>query len=73
MLFGLWREDTTWGLLVYILPELIILTCILGNSYYEILLGLYDRREIDLENIEEARARFVSYQPIMLSLVKAIQ
>ena len=60
-MFGLWREDSTWGLFLYVLPEVIILTCILGQSYYEILVGLYDKREIDLENIEEARERFVSY------------
>lgn len=60
VMFGLWREDSTWGLFLYILPELIILACVLGQNYYEILVGLYDKREIDLENIEEARERFVS-------------
>lgn len=49
---------------MYILPEIIILGCIMGQSYYETLLGLYDKREIEIENIEEARARFVSYNQL---------
>jgi hypothetical protein len=35
-----------------VIPEVIILTAIMGQSYYEILLGLYDKSEPDLENIE---------------------
>ena len=58
-MFGLWREEGIWNLFLYVLPEIVILSCILGQCYYEILIGLYDKREIDLENIEEARERFV--------------
>ena len=34
----------------------------MGQNYYETLIGLYDKREIDLENIEEARTRFVKFK-----------
>lgn len=59
MLFGLWREEGIWNLFLYVLPEIIILSAIMGQNYFEILIGLYDKREIDLENIEEARERFL--------------
>jgi len=44
------------------MPELVILAAIMAQNYYEILIGLYDKREPDLENIEEARERFVRYK-----------
>lgn len=31
----------------------------MAQNYYEILLGLYEKRESDLEQIQEARERFV--------------
>lgn len=52
VLFGLWRCDTTGNLLYYIMPEILILLCIMGQNYYEILLGVYTRRETDVENIK---------------------
>lgn len=59
-LFGLWRVEGIFHLFVYILPEIIILSAIMGQSYYETLIGLYDKREIEIENIEEARTRFLT-------------
>ena len=44
----------------YILPEFIILVAVWTQQFYEILLGVHENREIDLENISEARDRFVS-------------
>lgn len=59
VLFGLWRVEGIWPLFVYVMPELVILAAIMAQNYYEILIGLYDKREPDLENIEEARERFL--------------
>lgn len=33
---------------------------IIGQIYYEHLIGLYEKREIDIENIQEARERFLN-------------
>jgi hypothetical protein len=46
---------------MYILPEFIILAAVWTQQFYEILLGVHENREIDLENISEARDRFVSF------------
>ena len=35
----------------YILPEFIILVAVWTQQFYEILLGVHENREIDLENI----------------------
>jgi hypothetical protein len=43
----------------YILPEIVILATIMGQTYYEIIIGLYDKREIEIENISQAKERFV--------------
>ena len=43
----------------YILPEFIILVAVWTQQFYEILLGVHENREIDLENISEARDRFL--------------
>ena len=48
-------------MLMYILPEFIILVAVWTQQFYEILLGVHESREIDLENISEARDRFVSF------------
>ena len=53
------RVNGILELLVYILPEFIAISCIWGQTFYEILLGLHDQREIDVENIKQARDRFV--------------
>ena len=58
-MFGLWRTEGIWNFLIYISPEIIILAAVMAQNYYETIIGLYDKREIDLENIEEARERFV--------------
>ncbi len=59
VLFGLWRVEGVWNLFVYILPEILVMLCIMGQNFYELLIGLYEKREIELENIQEARERFV--------------
>ena len=35
----------------YILPEVIVLIAIMCQIYYEILLGIYEKREVEIENI----------------------
>ena len=34
--------------------------CIMGQMYYETLIGLHEKREIELENIQQARERFLN-------------
>lgn len=51
LLLGLWRVEGVWALFVYVFPELVILATIMAQNYYEILVGLYDKREPDLEDI----------------------
>ena len=61
---------------MYILPEFIILVAVWTQQFYEILLGVHEAREIDLENISEARDRFVSLMTFDLTsflLAMAIQ
>ena len=43
------------GLLVYVLPEIMIIGFVMGHIYYEHLIGLYEKREIEVESIIEAR------------------
>jgi len=52
VLFGLWRVEGTGKLFLYILPEIIVMLAIMGQMFYEHLIGLSDKREIDLENIQ---------------------
>ena len=59
VIFGLRTTEGITPLLSYILPEVLILACIMANNYYEILIGLYDVSETDLENITQARDRFL--------------
>ena len=44
---------------IYILPEFLILICVMTQQFYEILLGVHSKREIYIENISEARERFL--------------
>lgn len=44
---------------IYILPEFMILIAVWTQQFYEILVGVHETREVDLENISEARSRFV--------------
>jgi len=60
VLFGLWRVETVWGLFLYVLPEIVILTAIMSQSYHEILLGLHEKRETALEGVEQAKERFLN-------------
>lgn len=61
ILLGLWRVDGGIGrMFLYIMPELVVLLAIMGQIYYEILIGLHDKREIELENIQQARERFLN-------------
>jgi len=56
---GLKRVEGIIALFVYILPEFLILICVLTQQFYEFLLGVHDKREIYIENISEARERFL--------------
>ena len=56
---GLKRVEGIIALFVYILPEFLILICVMTQQFYEFLLGVHDKREIYIENISEARERFL--------------
>jgi hypothetical protein len=58
-LLGLWRVEGVTGLYEFIKPEIIVVLAILGNQYYEHIIGLYDKRETDVETIHQARERFI--------------
>ena len=47
------------AMMSYILPEFLILICVMTQQFYEILLGVHQKREIYIENISEARERFL--------------
>ena len=51
ILLGLWRVQGVDGLYEFIKPEIIVLLAILGNQYYENIIGLYDKRESEVETI----------------------
>lgn len=59
-LIGLVRVEGILQLLVYILPEFLVLSFIWAQQFYEILAGLHEFREIEVEDISQARERFVS-------------
>jgi hypothetical protein len=50
-MFGLFRVEGITKLFAYVLPEILILSFIMGQIYYEHLIGLYEKREIDIEDI----------------------
>lgn len=52
---GFFYCPTTSELFSYILPEILIIFCILLNIYQENLIGMYDKREIEVETIYQAR------------------
>jgi hypothetical protein len=51
MILGIDRVDGILQLLVYILPEMFLLMFILAQIFFEILVGLHNEREIEVENI----------------------
>ena len=63
MIFGLNRTEGIIPLFLYILPECLILAFLWAQQFAEILNGVHEMREIELEDIQEAKQRFVS-QPI---------
>ena len=58
-MFGLWRVEGISDLLGFILPEVIVIASIMGHLYYEQLIGLYEKSELEVENIHQARDRFI--------------
>ena len=70
---GLRYAEGITGLLLYVLPEIMIIGFIMGHIYYEHLIGLYETREILVETIIEARQRFVSLLKIKENLVELFQ
>ena len=48
---GLYYVPTPSGFFFYILPEVTVIFCILVNIYQENLIGMYNRREIEVESI----------------------
>lgn len=59
LITGLVRTEGILELLVYVLPEMMVLSFIWAQQFYEILVGLHDEREVDVETISEARDRFL--------------
>lgn len=59
MLLGLDRVEGIVQLLIYIIPEFFVLCFIWAQQFYEILSGLHEQRETEIEDISEARERFV--------------
>jgi hypothetical protein len=57
--FGLKRVEGIIAMFLYILPEFLVLICVMTQQFYEILLGVHQKREIFIENISEARERFL--------------
>ena len=47
-------------MLLYVSPEVIVLFAIMCQMYYETLIGLHSKREIEVENILEAKQRYVT-------------
>lgn len=62
VLFGLWRTESVGELLGYIIPEILILAAIMGQCFYETLIGLHEKREVEIENIQQAKERFIRSQ-----------
>ena len=59
MIFGLNRTEGIIPLFLYILPECLILAFLWAQQFAEILNGVHEMREIELEDIQEAKQRFV--------------
>ena len=59
MIFGLNRTEGIIPLFVYILPEVLVLSFLWAQQFAEILNGVHEMREIELEDIQEAKQRFV--------------
>lgn len=66
---GLIRVEGIIQLLIYILPEFIVLICAWTQQFYEILLGVHEKREIETEDIEDARNRFLDQFNIQASRI----
>lgn len=62
MIFGLNRTEGIIPLFVYILPEVLVLAFLWAQQFAEILNGVHEMREIELEDIQEAKQRFVRSQ-----------
>lgn len=60
LILGIDRVEGILNLLVYILPEFLVLSFVWTQQFYEILVGLHDVREIEMENIQQARERFLA-------------
>lgn len=59
MIFGLNRTEGIIALFFYILPEVLILAFLWAQQFAEILNGVHEMREIEIEDIQEAKDRFV--------------
>lgn len=59
MILGLDRVEGILELALYVLPEFLILGFVWAQQFYEILAGLHDFREIEVEDIQQARERFL--------------
>lgn len=60
MILGLVRTEGIVQLLGYIFPEFMVLIFVWAQQFYEIMVGLHEEREIQVEDISQARERFVS-------------
>jgi hypothetical protein len=60
LISGVRSKDTLGALMLYILPEMLVLGFIIGQTYYEQFTCLYEKREIFLEDISQAKQRFLT-------------
>jgi hypothetical protein len=56
---GLYRTEGIVALLGYIFPEFMVLVFVWSQQFYEIMVGLHEEREIQVEDISQARERFL--------------
>jgi hypothetical protein len=59
MILGLDRVEGILALALYLMPEFLVLSCVWAQIFYEILAGLHTDREIEVEDIQQARERFL--------------
>ena len=56
---GIYRYEWTVDLIMYYLPEIMIIVCIMGQTIHDNLTGLYYESELETESIKTAIYRNV--------------
>ena len=71
--FGVYDYSNLLQLTLYMLPELLVVTCIMTNEIFLRLTGLHYQIEEDLENLEESIQRTVSRDKESIAMEKKIR